>query len=220
MGTSHLQAQFDCRADRLLPLTMSDQSTVFAPYTGVSRPGYTSVGVPLQTDDDNVEIPKLFQPLTIRGVTIKNRVAVSPMCMYSYENGVANHFALVHLGSLALGGAGLVIMEATAVEPIGRITPGCHGLWSEEHMKPCKEIVDFIHTTGAKAAIQIGHAGRKASTKLLFEEDGIVEDADGGWEPIGPSANCWGTHHRPARAMTVDEIKAMLDTFERSALLA
>ena len=112
---------------------------------------------------------KLFSPLSIKNVTLKNRIAVSPMCQYSAIDGFANDWHLVHLGSRAVGGAGLVIMEATAVVPEGRITPGDTGIWNDDFMSGLKRITEFIHLQGSVASIQLAHAGRKASCALPHE---------------------------------------------------
>ncbi len=131
----------------------------------------------------------LFEPLTIREVTFKNRIAVSPMCQYSCEDGLADDWHLVHLGARALGGAALVLTEATAVAPEGRISPGDLGLWKDEQMEPLARIVRFIEQNGALAGIQIAHAGRKASTGAPWIGGGPLEVANGGWRPIhAPSA--------------------------------
>ncbi|PTL78525.1 NADH:flavin oxidoreductase/NADH oxidase [Vitiosangium sp. GDMCC 1.1324] len=130
----------------------------------------------------------LFTPLRLRGVTFRNRIAVSPMCQYSSEDGFANDWHFVHLGSRAVGGAGLVMTEATAVEAIGRISPQDLGLWKDEHIAPLERIVRFIHDHGAVAGIQLAHAGRKASTVRPWEGGGpIAPTAKDGWKPAGPS---------------------------------
>jgi 2,4-dienoyl-CoA reductase-like NADH-dependent reductase (Old Yellow Enzyme family) len=130
----------------------------------------------------------LFTPLAIRGVTLRNRIAVSPMCQYSSEDGFANDWHLVHLGSRAVGGAGLVIMEASAVEARGRISPQDHGIWKDEHIAFLARIAAFLREQGAVAAIQLAHAGRKASTRRPWEGPGIVPTDAGGWQPVAPSA--------------------------------
>jgi len=109
-------------------------------------------------------------PLTIRRITLRNRIAASPMCQYSATDGFPNDWHHVHLGSRAVGGAGLVLTEATAVEPRGRISPQDLGIWSDEHIEPFARIVRFIHAQGAVAGIQLAHAGRKASTRRPWEE--------------------------------------------------
>ena len=131
----------------------------------------------------------LLSPITLRDVTIRNRVWVAPMCQYSAVDGLPNDWHLVHLGSFARGGAGLVLTEATAVVPEGRISPEDTGLWNEEQQVAWARIVDFVHAQGATAGIQLAHAGRKASTYSGFTaEHGGVPDTDGGWQPLGPSA--------------------------------
>ena len=133
---------------------------------------------------------QLFTPITLRDVTVRNRVWVAPMCQYSAVDGVPDDWHLVHLGSFARGGAGLVISEATAVVPEGRISPEDTGIWNDEQQAAWARIVDFIHGQGATAGIQLAHAGRKASTYSGFtEQRGGVADADGGWTPMGPSAS-------------------------------
>ena len=131
---------------------------------------------------------QLFTPLQLRGVTLRNRIAVSPMCQYSSEDGFANDWHLVHLGSRAVGGAGLVMCEATAVEDIGRISPQDLGIWKDEHVAPLERIVRFIHAHGAVAGMQLAHAGRKASTQRPWEGGApIAPHAPSGWQPVGPS---------------------------------
>ncbi|HEY8418444.1 MAG TPA: NADH:flavin oxidoreductase/NADH oxidase [Limnochordales bacterium] len=129
----------------------------------------------------------LFSPLRLRDVTLRNRIAMSPMCQYSAEDGVPNEWHYVHLGSRAVGGAGLIIAEATAVEPRGRITPFCLGIWDDKHVEPFARIVRFIHAHGAVAGIQLFHAGRKASTAQPWKGGHPLTPAEGGWTVIGPS---------------------------------
>src|SRR5271168_850318 len=130
----------------------------------------------------------LFSPLTIREVTFRNRIAVSPMCQYSSEDGFANDWHLVHLGSRAAGGAGLVIMEASAVEARGRISPQDHGIWKDEHIPFLARIAAFLRQQGAAAGIQLAHAGRKGSTRRPWDGPGAVPPEAGGWQPVAPSA--------------------------------
>ena len=135
-------------------------------------------------------VSQLFQPIALRGVTVRNRVWVAPMCQYSAVDGVPNDWHLVHLGSFARGGAGLVLTEATAVTPEGRITPEDTGLWNDEQQAAWSRIVDFVHGQGATAGMQLAHAGRKASTYSGFAgHRGAVADVDGGWRPVAPSAD-------------------------------
>ncbi|HVW09415.1 MAG TPA: NADH:flavin oxidoreductase/NADH oxidase [Bryobacteraceae bacterium] len=131
----------------------------------------------------------LFSPLDLRGKTFRNRIAVSPMCQYSCEDGFAADWHLVHLGSRAVGGAALVIMEATAVSAEGRISPQDHGIWLDAHIPKLRQITDFIHEQGALAGVQLAHAGRKASTWRPWDGDGAVPIDAGGWKEVyAPSA--------------------------------
>ncbi|MAP81043.1 MAG: oxidoreductase [Aequorivita sp.] len=131
----------------------------------------------------------LFSPLKIKNTTFKNRTVISPMCMYSCVDGFANDFHLVHLGSRALGGAGLIIQEATAVSPEGRISYGDMGIWNDEHIKKPREIVDFVHAQNALIGIQLAHAGRKASHQLPQEgAKKIAPTSKNGWQTVSASA--------------------------------
>lgn len=137
--------------------------------------------------------PKLFTPLALKGVTLRNRIAVSPMCQYQAIDGLPTQWHPAHYQSRAYGGAGLVVVEATAVSPEGRISPGCLGLWSDEHAAALKPIVDGIKAGGAVAGIQIGHAGRKASANVPWEgDDHIPADDSRAWETLAPSAIPFG----------------------------
>jgi 2,4-dienoyl-CoA reductase-like NADH-dependent reductase (Old Yellow Enzyme family) len=168
--------------------------------------------------DQTISAPSLFQPLTIRSVTLRNRIGVSPMCQYSATDGVANDWHLVHLGSRAVGGAGLVIVEATGVAPEGRITPGCLGLWSEKHVAPLAHIAKFVKEHGAVAGIQIAHAGRKASADLPWRGGAHLSEAQGGWETIAPSAIPFGdTLTKVPRAMTLADIARVQNDFVAAA---
>jgi 2,4-dienoyl-CoA reductase-like NADH-dependent reductase (Old Yellow Enzyme family) len=150
----------------------------------------------------------LFDPFTLKDVTLKNRIAVSPMCQYSAENGVINGWHHAHLAGLARGGSGLVIAEATAVSPEGRITPGCAGLWSDAQADAFVPAVRAIKAAGAVPGIQLAHAGRKASANRPWEgDDHIPADDPRAWEPIAPSAVPYGRGlARVPRAMTRDDI--------------
>ncbi|MBK8595725.1 MAG: NADH:flavin oxidoreductase/NADH oxidase [Holophagales bacterium] len=131
----------------------------------------------------------LFTPFPLRSVTLPNRVGVAPMCQYVAEDGLANDWHLVHLGARAVGGAGLVMTEATAVSPEGRISPQDLGLWNDEQTAPLARIASFVSAQGSVPAIQLAHAGRKASTKRSWDGGGPATPADGGWSPIlAPSA--------------------------------
>src|SRR5471030_664239 len=136
--------------------------------------------------------PHLFQPLTIKSVTLRNRIGVSPMCQYSSDDGIASDWHLVHLGSRATGGAGLVIAEATAVSAEGRITPGDAGIWAEKHIEPISRINRFVKSQGAIPGIQIAHAGRKASAARPWEGGASLANDKGGWETLAPSALAFG----------------------------
>lgn len=134
-------------------------------------------------------MPHLFSPLKIKNIEFKNRIVVSPMCEYSSTDGFANDWHLVHLGGFAVGGAALVITEATAVSPEGRISPGDLGIWKDEHIEKLKQITDFIHQHGAAAGIQLAHAGRKASHQVPWQGGKQVSSGDtDGWKTLGPSA--------------------------------
>ena len=137
---------------------------------------------------DPADAPGLFALLALRGVTLRNRVAVSPMCQYSADDGLANDWHLVHLGSRAVGGAGLVLLESTAVTPEGRISPRDLGLWDDAQVEGLARCVRFLEAQGAVAGIQLGHAGRKASTAPPWEGGGVVPPSAGGWPTVAPSA--------------------------------
>jgi 2,4-dienoyl-CoA reductase-like NADH-dependent reductase (Old Yellow Enzyme family) len=167
-------------------------------------------------------MPHLFDPFTLKGSTLRNRIAVSPMCMYSAEEGVANDWHAVHLAGLARGGAGLVTVEATAVTPEGRITPGCLGLWNDQQAQALAPMVQAIKAAGAVPGIQIGHAGRKASANRPWEGDDHIPDADPrGWTPIAPSAIAFGKNlPRVPRAMTLEDIARVQKGFVDAAIRA
>ena len=162
--------------------------------------------------------PHLFQPLTIKSVTLRNRIGVSPMCQYSSEDGVATDWHLVHLGSRAVGGAGLVIAEATAVAPEGRITPGDAGIWAEKHIEPIARINRFIKSQGAVPGIQIAHAGRKASAALPWNGGASLANDKGGWETIAPSAIAFGGELKKIpRTISETEIMQVQNEFVAAA---
>jgi 2,4-dienoyl-CoA reductase-like NADH-dependent reductase (Old Yellow Enzyme family) len=160
----------------------------------------------------------LFDPLTVRGVTLRNRVAVSPMCQYSAQDGFANDWHLVHLGSRAVGGAGLVVFEATAVEARGRISPADLGLWRDEQIAPLARIVRFVEQQGAVAALQLAHAGRKASVRAPWDRGGApLAPADGGWEIVAPSAIPFGEGYAVPRALDEAGIAGVIEAFAVAA---
>jgi 2,4-dienoyl-CoA reductase-like NADH-dependent reductase (Old Yellow Enzyme family) len=131
---------------------------------------------------------QLFSPLQIRNITLKNRIVMSPMCQYSARNGFAGDWHVVHYGTRATGGTGLIIVEATAVWPEGRITPGDLGLWSDDHIPGLTRIADFIQSQDAVPGIQLAHAGRKASCALPHNGGKQLDIKHGGWETVAPSA--------------------------------
>ena len=164
-------------------------------------------------------MPSLFDPFSLKDVTLKNRVAVSPMCQYSATDGVIDDWHLVHLGAHAIGGAGLIIGEATAVSPEGRITPGCTGLWNDAQAEKWRPIVAFLKTHGAVPGLQIAHAGRKASANRPWEgDDHMKPDDPRAWQPIGPSAIAFGANlPRVPTAMTRDDIARVRGDFVAAA---
>lgn len=160
----------------------------------------------------------LFDPLTIRGITLRNRIVVSPMCQYSCEDGLANDWHFVHLGSRAVGGAGLVIAEATAVEARARISPQDLGLWSDAHIEPLARIVRFIHSQGAAAGIQLAHAGRKASTARPWDGAGRVEEKQGGWKDVvAPSAIPFSPDYPMPVELSTEGIAGVVRAFGEAA---
>ena len=165
----------------------------------------------------------LFTPLSLRGTTFRNRLWVAPLCQYSVEkrDGVPTDWHLVHLGAFAMGGAGLIVTEATAVSPEGRISPHDTGLWNDEQVEAWSRITAFLHERGAVAGVQLAHAGRKASTHRGWapEKRGTVSAADGGWPTVGPSDIAFEGYAAP-RALTTDEIADVVADFAASATRA
>ncbi|HEY0208954.1 NADH:flavin oxidoreductase/NADH oxidase [Acerihabitans sp.] len=161
----------------------------------------------------------LFQPFKLKDVTLRNRIAVPPMCMYSADEGLINDWHQVHLAALARGGAGLVIVEATAVSPEGRITPGCAGIWNDTLAQAFVPVVRAIKAAGAVPGIQIGHAGRKASSNRPWEgDDHIAADDARGWQTIAPSAIAFGANlPKVPRAMTLEDIARVRSDFVAAA---
>ncbi|GAC1442910.1 MAG: NADH:flavin oxidoreductase/NADH oxidase [Vulcanimicrobiaceae bacterium] len=160
----------------------------------------------------------LFDPFTLRGVTLRNRIVVSPMCEYSSVDGYANDWHVVHLGSRAVGGAGLVLTEAAAVSPEGRITAGDLGIYRDEHVAALQRITTFVHEQGAIAGIQLAHAGRKASSARPWEGGMPVPDGtEGGWEPLAPSAIAFHPGAPPPIEMTEADIVQVLADFAAAA---
>jgi len=160
-------------------------------------------------------MPGLFTPLTLRGVTFKNRVFVSPMCQYSSVDGMPTDWHLVHLGSRAVGGAGMVMVEATGVSPEGRISPADSGLWSDAHAAAFVPITRFLEEHGAVPAIQLAHAGRKASTEV---PGGVIPPTDPrGWTPLAPSAIPFRDTDPPPHALTLEELDLVESQFVHAA---
>jgi 2,4-dienoyl-CoA reductase-like NADH-dependent reductase (Old Yellow Enzyme family) len=162
--------------------------------------------------------PHLFQPLTVKSVTLRNRIGVSPMCEYSSDDGVATDWHLVHLGSRAVGGAGLVIAEATAVSAEGRITPGDAGIWADKHVEPILRINRFVKNQRAVPGIQIAHAGRKASAARPWEGGASLANDQGGWETLAPSALAFGDNlTKVPHAMNEQDIARVQNEFVAAA---
>ncbi|MGA3103412.1 MAG: NADPH dehydrogenase NamA [Terriglobales bacterium] len=160
----------------------------------------------------------LFDPLVIQDVTFANRVFVSPMCEYSSTDGYATDWHLVHLGSRAVGGAGLVLTEATAVLPEGRISPQDLGIWSDDHIEPLARIVRFIHEQGSVAGMQLAHAGRKASTYRPWDGNGAILEKDGGWnDVVAPSALRFTDSYPMPKELSIDAIKNITSAFAAAA---
>jgi len=160
---------------------------------------------------------QLFTPVRLRGLEVRNRAWVSPMCQYSSVDGLPNQWHLVHLGSFARGGAGLVFTEAAAVLPEGRISPQDAGIWNDQQQVAWARIVDFLHGQGARAGIQLAHSGRKGSTLRPWEGRGPVADDDGGWQPVAPSALPFPGLREDPRELTRDDIADVVRAFAAAA---
>ena len=160
---------------------------------------------------------KLFSPLRLREIELKNRIVVSPMCEYSAKDGHPQTWHLVHLGSRAIGGAGLVFTEASAVEERGRISSADAGIYEDAHIETWRPIVDFIRTHGAVPGMQLAHAGRKASTAPPWTGGKPVLPQDGGWVPVGPSAVPFDAGYTAPRELTIAEISEIVVAFKKSA---
>ena len=159
----------------------------------------------------------LFEPFALREVTFPNRIAVSPMCEYSSEDGFADDWHVVHLGSRAVGGAGLVLTEASAVLPEGRISPQDLGIWSDRHIEPLRRITRFIHEQGSVAGMQLAHAGRKASTYRPWDGRGVIPRAEGGWPVVAPSALPFADGYPQPAALDEAGIAAIVKAFSEAA---
>lgn len=163
---------------------------------------------------------RLFTPLRLRDITLKNRIAVSPMCQYSAQGGIPGAWHRIHYGTRAVGGAGLVMVEATAVSPEGRISPWCTGLWSEAQVAAFRPITESIRDQGAIPAIQIGHAGRKASCDAPWNGGTSLPAGAGGWNIVAPSALPFSPAHATPHALELTEIDALVDQFAEAACRA
>jgi 2,4-dienoyl-CoA reductase-like NADH-dependent reductase (Old Yellow Enzyme family) len=165
----------------------------------------------------------LFTPLTIRDIMLGNRIVVSPMCQYSAQDGFAGDWHLVHLGSRAVGGAGLIFTEATAVSPGGRISPGDLGIWKDEHIEGLRRVVKFVRGQGSEIGIQLAHAGRKASVREPRNGNELVREEEGGWPVVAPSPIPFSEGYGMPVALTEEGIRQVIDDFgaaARRAMLA
>jgi len=160
---------------------------------------------------------QLFSPLTIRDIILGNRIVVSPMCQYSAPDGMAGDWHLVHLGSRAVGGAGLVFTEATAVSPEGRISPQDLGIWKDEHIEGLRRIVKFVRAQGSEIGIQLAHAGRKASVREPWNGNKLVPEERGGWSVVAPSPVAFAEGYAQPVEMTTVAIRKVVDDFKAAA---
>jgi 2,4-dienoyl-CoA reductase-like NADH-dependent reductase (Old Yellow Enzyme family) len=159
----------------------------------------------------------LFEPFKLRSVEFSNRIGVSPMCQYSSEDGFSTDWHLVHLGARAQGGAGMVILEASAVLPEGRISIGDLGIWKDEHIAGLERITRFVHSQGARVGIQLAHAGRKASMSLPFAGERLLGPEEGGWQTVAPSAIAFSPQYSVPQALDLAGIAAVVDGFAAAA---
>ncbi|TCD65223.1 hypothetical protein EIP91_002970 [Steccherinum ochraceum] len=191
-------------------------------YTPLQEP---AAGTALAKQSEGKAVPKIFQPITIRGVTFPNRIWVAPMDMYSSDNGAPTAWHMAHIGGLVTRGAGLTMMEAASVLPNGRISPEDAGLWNDEQMAGYKKIVEFAHSQNQKIGIQIAHAGRKASTRAAWLQSHdfgvgyLVSEEEGGWpnDIIAPTAEAWSAKLGNPRELTVAEIADVVDAWKQAA---
>ncbi len=160
---------------------------------------------------------KIFNPLQLKSVTIPNRIGMPPMCQYSAENGMANNWHLAHYGARAVGGVGLIIVEATGVSPEGRITPYDLGIWHDAHIEPLAEVVQFIHGNGSVAALQLAHAGRKASHDAPINGGKQLSAANGGWKTVAPSPIPFETNEIAPKELSIAEIEKLIFDFRQAA---
>jgi 2,4-dienoyl-CoA reductase-like NADH-dependent reductase (Old Yellow Enzyme family) len=159
----------------------------------------------------------LFDPLSLRSLTLSNRIVVSPMCQYSSVDGFSNDWHFVHLGTRAVGGAALVMTEATAVTAAGRISPQDLGIYDERHVEGLARCVRFIHAQKTLAGTQLAHAGRKASTARPWDGGGAVPPDEGGWEPVAPTGEAFASNYPTPRALSVDDLSAVIAAFRTAA---
>jgi len=163
-------------------------------------------------------MPHLFEPLTIRGITLRNRIGIPPMCMYSYTGGFSNEWQMIHLGARAVGGAGLIIAEATAVEPRGRISPNDVGIWLDDHIEPLARVTRVIKENGAVAGIQIAHAGRKAASSRPWDGGKpILPENPLAWQGVAPSPIAFNEEYAVPHELSVSEILAVQGGFRDGA---
>ncbi|MGZ5133650.1 MAG: NADPH dehydrogenase NamA [Flavitalea sp.] len=165
-------------------------------------------------------MPLLFQPLQLREIVLKNRIVVSPMCQYSSEDGFANDWHLIHLGSRAVGGAGLIIVEASAVTPEGRITPSDLGIWKDDHLPFLKRITEFLQSQGTVPGIQLAHAGRKASRHVPWKGGASLTPEEGAWQTIAPSAIPFKEGEPIPRAMAKEDINKLINDYHAAGIRA
>ncbi|MEP7376596.1 MAG: NADPH dehydrogenase NamA [Chitinophagaceae bacterium] len=163
---------------------------------------------------------KLFSPLTIKDISFKNRIVVSPMCQYSSTDGFATDWHLVHLGTRAVGGASLVIQEATSVCPEGRISYGDLGIWKDEHIEKLQQVVSFVHEQGAVMGIQLAHAGRKASCEVPWLGGKQIQIGEKSWQTVAPSAIGFHQTDIPPVALSIDDIIKVIDDFRAATIRA
>ncbi len=201
------------------PQWLAGYEAWFAQQSGASQTG-RPLHEPVHSQT-SLSAPPMLLPLSVRGVTLKNRIVVSPMAMYSAQDGVVGDFHLVHLGARAMGGAALVMVEMTSPTPQGRITPGCPGLWSTEQKNAFQRIVDFVHLQNAHIGLQLGHSGGKGSTQLGWQKsDEPIEPGSDNWPLMAASAVPYGPQNQTPKAMDLDDMATLKSQFVRATELA
>lgn len=178
---------------------------------------HISSSAALQTSEESEATVALFRPFQLRSITLRNRIMVAPMCQYSAQDGFANDWHLVHLGGFAVGGAALVMTEAAAVEARGRISPQDLGIYRDEHIEQLSRITRFIKEQGAVPAIQLAHAGRKASTYRPWSGRGEVSVAEGRWQTVGPSEQRFADNYPLPHVLSAPEIQEIVSNFQQAA---